>query len=424
MNQHVRGEPGCAGYPRKQKSVLGVLGVLCGVISVSVSSGCNEREEWTGTVTRLENGGTRVANPAEGIWSAGEAWTLEEELRIGSIEGNDAEVFGRITALNVDPAGRIWLIEGQAREVRVFGADGALVRTFGRRGEGPGELQQPGGLLFGPSGDLWIPDIGNRRYSRWDTAGTLIEEHRMDTGAMHFRFSGALTTDGVLYDVDVRPVSGGGQTVSPLLAAAGFGGGEVLRPVLHTAEGALPADTVPVPALTEPVETFSGQGMFLAVPFSPTMRWLADPRGYMWSGTNDAYRIVRASFAGDTTLIIERAYEPLPVTSADIEEWMQIGSVTRLLESGVDIDRSRIPSTKPIFNELTVDDAGYLWVRLITDSPGTRYDVFDPDGRYLGQVSTPDEVQTRPVIRGSLFYAVVTDELDVPYVVRYVVARR
>ena len=50
--------------------------------------------------------------------------------------------------------------------------------------------------------------------------------------------------------------------------------------------------------------------------------------------------------------------------------------------------------------------------------------MFDPEGQYLGQVNTTDEVQSRPVIRGSLFYAVVVDELDVPYVVRYAVRRR
>ena len=50
-----------------------------------------------------------------------------------------------------------------------------------------------------------------------------------------------------------------------------------------------------------------------------------------------------------------------------------------------------------------------------------RYDVFEPDGTYLGVVHAPDEF-TRfrlPVFDGDHVWAVTRDELDVERVVRY-----
>ncbi len=49
----------------------------------------------------------------------------------------------------------------------------------------------------------------------------------------------------------------------------------------------------------------------------------------------------------------------------------------------------------------------------------TTFDVFDPEGRYLGEVVAPYQVEPHPppVIRGDRIAFVTKDELDVGYVV-------
>jgi hypothetical protein len=49
------------------------------------------------------------------------------------------------------------------------------------------------------------------------------------------------------------------------------------------------------------------------------------------------------------------------------------------------------------------------------------FDVFEPDGRYLGRVDAPEgfSVFPQPIFRGDRIWAVLRDELDVAYVVRY-----
>jgi hypothetical protein len=49
------------------------------------------------------------------------------------------------------------------------------------------------------------------------------------------------------------------------------------------------------------------------------------------------------------------------------------------------------------------------------------FDVFDPDGRYLGRVEATEPLAMRPppVARGDTVWAVVPDELAVPRVMRF-----
>jgi hypothetical protein len=49
------------------------------------------------------------------------------------------------------------------------------------------------------------------------------------------------------------------------------------------------------------------------------------------------------------------------------------------------------------------------------------FDVFDPDGRFLGHVRTPDEFRASPdpIFRGDFVWAVTRDESDVITVVRF-----
>ncbi|MDE0648826.1 MAG: hypothetical protein OXI12_00600, partial [Gammaproteobacteria bacterium] len=51
--------------------------------------------EWAGTVNDSA-GVTVVANPAAGLWMEATAWRLEEELRIGVVDGDPMREFGSI----------------------------------------------------------------------------------------------------------------------------------------------------------------------------------------------------------------------------------------------------------------------------------------------------------------------------------------
>ena len=99
----------------------------------------------------------------------GELPLLVEELRIGSVNGT-CDAFGQAFSVTVDDAGRIYMADFQANEIRVFDAQGECIRTFGREGEGPGEFRMLAGIAWQPPGLLWAMDAISYRLTAFDSA--------------------------------------------------------------------------------------------------------------------------------------------------------------------------------------------------------------------------------------------------------------
>jgi len=112
----------------------------------------------------------------------------------------------------------------------------------------------------------------------------------------------------------------------------------------------------------------------------------------------------------------------VPVTAAERDS--AIAAIREnLRESGVttEMDWSRIPNVKPALESIFTSAEGNVWVAIPNLSGGTDYDVLASDGTYLGSVTAGIlgvYPWLPPVVVGDTFLAVVTDELDVPYVVR------
>lgn len=67
---------------------------------------------------------------------------------VGVQEESGPELFGEIDALVAGPDGRMFVLDGENKEVRVFGADGSHRTSFGREGEAPGEFQYPDHMVL------------------------------------------------------------------------------------------------------------------------------------------------------------------------------------------------------------------------------------------------------------------------------------
>ena len=97
-----------------------------------------------------------------------------------------------------------------------------------------------------------------------------------------------------------------------------------------------------------------------------------------------------------------------------------------------------VPATKPPFRDLVASAEGNIWVLLSRPArkvagaaaegdewvEDVAFDVFEPDGRYLGVVRAPEGFRSspEPVIRGDTVWAVAEDTDGVQYVKRYEIA--
>ena len=56
----------------------------------------------------------------------------------------------------------------------------------------------------------------------------------------------------------------------------------------------------------------------------------------------------------------------------------------------------------------------------IPGDEGRLFDLFDPEGRYLGEIRLPFSLQSdpEPIVQNGILYGITTDELGAPNVVR------
>ena len=176
------------------------------------------------------------------------------------------------------------------------------------------------------------------------------------------------------------------------------------------------------------------------VPFSPYFTWTLHPTGHFLKGLSTEYRFELAT--DDDILRVERDYDPVPVSSLERDfAGEMIEQEMREVDPDWAWDGPPIPDYKPPFMALHAGRDGRIWMHLPTadnivenedhdpNDPRSqpvifrfrvRYDVFEPDGTYLGAVEAPDEFSgSQPVFDGDHVWAVARDELGIERVVRY-----
>lgn len=358
--------------------------VACGEGDSRVTAG-----GWMGTVDTLESGRVVIRNHDVPLWNEDEGWKLRERFRIGTMDGDGPDVFGSLADIELGAEGELYVLDSQASEIRVFGPDGEHLRTFGRAGQGPGELARPGGMAFDPAGTLWVMNWGNARFTGFDPrTGDLVDEARRLATFAALPWPGRFDDSSRLLDVGL---DSDGEPV-----------------ILGLGADFVPQDTLALPQPDERHRILFRRGelpvMAAMVPFAPQPSWAAHPGGGIVVGEGEAYRLHRVSFAGDTLATIEVQRQPDPVSREERDSALAVfGETAEQAAGGATPEREpRVPSTKPAHGALFVDDEGRTWVRrtpVLGAEPS--WDVIDTDGRLLGQVVIPiSPTYVSPSLRG------------------------
>jgi hypothetical protein len=364
-----------------------------------------------------------VTSPEEGLWSDGEPWLVEEDLRIGEFGGDSRYQFAQVGSIALTAAGSILVMDRQIRELREFTEHGEFVRVIGTPGQGPGEFALGVSDVFVTAGDtLLIPDVRNRRIHRFDASGTFVDAAPLDVARyrpLRFRWNPAtgvavaqLRPARVLLDED-PPVEDELRLIEP--------------------DGSL-GDTL----LTLPAGDLLGPGVVRY--FTPEPMWAVTDSLTVLFGVNDQYRIGQYDSSGRLRRIIVREHTLRPISDRDIRAffayldraWLAAGVPPSRLEANH--RRVSFADDFPAFSTIHSGYDGTVWVQpvrapgdlsdeeierynFIEDFGGADWDVFDREGRFLGVVSMPPRFQPRLFVEDAI-YGVARDELDVQFVVR------
>jgi hypothetical protein len=135
--------------------------------------------------------------------------------------------------------------------------------------------------------------------------------------------------------------------------------------------------------------------------------------------------------SGRLDRIIRHPIPARPVTQEDFEDWLQswIGSPhlpdgSRAPDGWVAtfrriIEESPRGETWPLLNSARFDGEGNLWLERAFGDPRPPYDVFSPEGVWLGQLTLPPGRQRCFQFGKDFVLGVWRDEMEVPYVRMY-----
>ncbi len=387
-----------------------------------------EEETWIGTITTAGNV-TTVVNESGSVW--GGTAKLVEEASIGVDAGPEEYMLGNVPdAFATDEL--IYVVDSQVPQVRVYDHSGVHVRDIGSRGEGPGQYTRPGAITVDAAGRIYVYDTFRVRIHAFAKDGDPLGVWPAELGVREMTATGRGTVWVPHYVRD--PETGGQNYVVGEFGPDGLIGDARLPDI----------DFDPVETT---ITTRRGGVGQVWVPFTPrSAQTVVGPSGTIIAGASDRYRLEIQRLDGTVTAI-EQNWAPVPVEREEAE-WHRRYLVTALkaevAPEGWNGEGIEIPSHKPAFSSLIAAPSGEIWVvRLgkgeratdcIEDPDESNYeqaretpcwrdrillDVFDGEGRYLGDVTVPGN-SFRPVhIDGNMVLSVEEDEAGIITVKRY-----
>ena len=346
-----------------------------------------------------------------------------EELRIGSLAGDENYMFGLAAGVAVTADGDIWVSDRILGTVRRYTRHGVHIGDVGRKGAGPGEFNYLMDLRILADGSVAVWDPMNNRVHIFDEQGDFLSDFRVPVaGMVGGRDLQTIETDtaGNIYAIGFIP-----PYPDP---------GAARRFWIRYDTDRDSADTLWIPRPER-------EGTYHAIRSGTAM----SPLGYLVQARNDEY-LFRFT-GGGKELVIRRTSEPVRYHRAERRE-AQLFEDHYAARNGQ--APRRIPSTKPVWKSFEVDTEGRLWVeryalgepveeteadresRLEYDNPPRTwgepvvYDVIRSDGRFLGTVRFPTGPGIRPssrinvaLARGHYVWTIERGPYDEHYVVRY-----
>lgn len=320
----------------------------------------------------MEEGVEVVLNRLEPYTIKGEpaAFSLAEEFSIDTEDDAVAEL--GLTDIGVhfdiDSAGNIYVSSFKNADGMIFQFDGEgrFVRSFVRKGQGPGELRGQNYLSLYITADkndhIAVSDFGNK-IAVFDGEGQLIEERKIPSSTI---CTTPLANGNYLSYISVLDARGEFINQNPLT---------LLDSRLEEIKD-LDKQTIPNPIVGKRLK-----GVYHVLSWSVA-------NGKIFSGFQErGYEIFVYDFEGNLLRKIKKESRPVPVPDEHKKVFMD-----QFSGSIFDDIRSKIyfPDAMPPFHAFFSDDEGRLFVMTYEtgDNPGEfLYDIFNPEGVCVGRKS-------------------------------------
>ncbi len=393
---------------------LSILRAFSLILSLTASGCERSRQSAEGYAVR-DSAGIRIVENMVPAWDSSSAWRLGDSPRIvipGDGPVPEQVPFDPVSAF-FNAAGELIIADGGYNgwhKLLVYDADGNFLRSLGRDGPGPCEFGQVWWARPYGSDSIavfdYAQDVVSILESDGDCVGQMrLPQHQPAIPPGTYGFAGG--ADGVFEDGSVAVSLGGYLDIEP-----GPGPVWYRQAILRVDRRGQASDSLGVFPIQQTV--WNGSAAQGYSPFG-LVSHRAVHGHYLYQGTGELYQYEVHGERGRLTKLVRRSFTRAPVTPANQTEYVEV-MAERASSHGGERSRQSVQASlenetewldlKPAFTALLVDEEGNVWVEnyrgfLSTDvppnPPSTFWSVFDPEGRWLGEVEVPGRLLIRTV---------------------------
>jgi outer membrane protein assembly factor BamB len=327
--------------------------------------------------------------PLKGVWNF-------KAEKLWQINGVNDDGFALINQVRVSDSGKIFVHDGKMKKYYILSPEGKLLHTFGKEGEGPGEIKWIEHARMFPINDqLIIADSDNIHY--FSEKGEFIRSVR--NSYFQHRPSLILNRDEFL---SAPMVTTNPKNVN----------GKIKLYNLKTAKESVVAN---FSIFRRSVASSGGMTVAMVIGGVTPLMILGHHDGRIYYGMNSEYKINVSDMKGKVITSFGVDREPIAVP-AEVKKKMseRDGNFPKkMLEQIV----KGMPDVQTYFERITIHN-GLIYVRLnnLKEDYSREFDIFSPDGKYLYRAKFTVEEGYKiksgqsTLIKDGFMYVILEDE--------------
>ncbi len=318
---------------------------------------------------------------------------LEVDLVIGGEDVDENYMFRRVSDIEVDEEGNIYVLDSGECRIQIYDKDGKYLKTIGRKGEGPGEFQRAGRMTLSAKGKLYVNEY--KKFIIFEEDGTFEKNVNTDfhlssylvTKEENFLGWGFIRTEkGSSFDVIL--IDSSGKRIDTI---ASFPDPSVVLTKAVSGGGAISVGGSP--------------------PYSPGLFFcpLSDDLGIY--GYSAEYRLGVVNSSGEIVHVIEKDEKRQPTSRKEENEYLE-KMIERSKGGGIqwsvgDLRKLHgFAKYKPFFSLIMNDDEGNIYLSkpksVVKEEEDTYFDFFNKEGYYLYKIKI-HEISPKVIKKGCLY---------------------
>jgi hypothetical protein len=282
-----------------------------------------------------------------------------KDLSIKSDENDEQKSFLMVNGVDADSRGNIYALATREYKIQVYSPKGEYLRTIGKKGQGPGELEMPFYMLLDKDDNLYVFDYTKSAFVVFNPAGKYIRN--ISTKGKYREIP-----DRIVFDSRGNFVIGSDRIRDNSFKISRYDKDFNQDEGLYVKTG--------IVAWIQ-----KGGGMTIQAPrYTPGVIWAMDEKENIFVCYNKTYDIEVYSPEKKLIRTITRKFTSEKVPQEEIEQTVK--------QSRGMLTDGDIPKFKPPVRRLFIVN-GHLFVQKWVKSDKAIFDVFDKSGNYVEEVS-------------------------------------